>query len=271
MPKDCPTSPRVSHAFRRFLTSTPCHPAARPERIGRKAVDVGEFAVIPMAAASVAVGMAGTDRIVPPACRGRTGTCSIFPFRFARETIRAAMAGELRMFAADFCIQPGNVGVRVVPIEAGGGPAARLVIVRRPRKAVSRRMPLHLQNRIAGLGLVTGRAERSGILRSSHRTCCVQRRELQPGAAGPHSGTGPLPAHRFPSRNGRPGLRPLPDSPDIPEIRDLSVLLRAPARGPCQRTGMPKEQCWSCASVESRSLAGNLRFRLRHGNPERET
>src|ERR1700758_5214854 len=60
------------------------------------------------------------------------------------------------MGGANLVVQPGDVFFRVVPVEADGGPARRLAFVRRVGAAMPWNIPFHVQDRAAGLGLITG-------------------------------------------------------------------------------------------------------------------
>ena len=109
-----------------------------------------------LAAAAIAVGIAGTDLIAPPARRGGAGARGIFPFGFAGQPIRAAgFVRDAGMFLAHARIQPGDISTRIFPIETHRGPFGRLHILGWIGEAFSRRMPFHVGDLVAGLRLIT--------------------------------------------------------------------------------------------------------------------
>src|SRR2546427_10850775 len=61
-----------------------------------------------------------------------------------------------RMGNANLVVQPGDISLRVMPIEAHCRPAWRLTGIGRRGSAVAWRIPLHVQDRVAGGGLVAG-------------------------------------------------------------------------------------------------------------------
>ena len=73
------------------------------------------------------------DRIAPPARRRRSAARGIFPFRFARQTIGTARAAPPPDAPAHLGVQPGDIGLGIVPPQADRGPARRLPIIRANR------------------------------------------------------------------------------------------------------------------------------------------
>ena len=116
-------------AIRRPLPDIAQH-AVKPERIGREAVDVRQFAVVPLAAAAVAVGIVGADVVAPPARRGGAARARHIPIPLRsagdRDRLRQARTVEAHLLrSARRCRppHPSNRGRR--------RPAARLLVVGR--------------------------------------------------------------------------------------------------------------------------------------------
>src|SRR6478672_13149178 len=63
---------------------------------------------------------------------------------------------QCRMGGADLVVQPADIFLRVVPIEAHGWPARRFPRIWRIGVAMAWRIPLHVQDRVAGGRLVAG-------------------------------------------------------------------------------------------------------------------
>src|SRR6478736_3936078 len=132
-----------------------------PEGVGPEAVDIGQQPVVPLAAAAVAIGFGDPNVVAPPARRGRAGPRSIFPFRLRRQAIGGVAVIKRRMGSASLVVQPGNVFLRVAPIEADGGPARRLTRIRRIGATMPWNIPFHVQDLAAGLRLVAGLPQES--------------------------------------------------------------------------------------------------------------
>ncbi len=103
------------------------------------------------------VGMA--ERIAPPARCRRAAARGIFPFRFGRQAIRPGTTRERRPLLFRLFVQPPDIGLGILPIETNSGPTRRFDRGRRGRigHAVAGRMPAHIGDRIAWLGLVACR------------------------------------------------------------------------------------------------------------------
>src|SRR5262249_39384214 len=79
--------------------------SVKTERVRFKAIDLGEYGVVPPAAAAVAVCITRAETFAPPPRSGRAGACGILPFRLARQPVGTVTTGERGPFALCFHVQ----------------------------------------------------------------------------------------------------------------------------------------------------------------------
>jgi hypothetical protein len=97
------------------------------EGVWPEAADLREEAIIPGAAATVAIGHVVPDRIAPPTGGSGPAACGIVPLGFARQTVRTSPSLQSRALLMHPRVQPRDVGLSIAPIEADGGPLWRLL------------------------------------------------------------------------------------------------------------------------------------------------
>ena len=106
------------------------------------------------ACSSVGVAAAVLDLVAPEPRRCRARTRGIFPLRFARKAIGIGSARKLGTLRANLLVEPGHIGLRIVPIETNGGPVRRLGVVGGIGEATAPGMPCRVENLVAGRRLI---------------------------------------------------------------------------------------------------------------------
>ena len=161
-------------AIRRPLPGIAQH-AVKPERIGRESCRhrrarwLSQWLPQPLQLALLAA-----DSVAPPARRRGAGARGIFPFRFARQAIGprygASSGRSLRTWrSATRCRRRRRANPGRQPAIA----AAPLVLA--DRRAVAGRTPSHVENRIAGCGLIAGVSEKDQELLARDVDICRAR------------------------------------------------------------------------------------------------